>query len=305
MAFSFVGFSLAMSVNAKDENELDPQLAAAIDNNDKSVINQITDEDLKRIAEEAILLERFGLSPELIKKAQELQKSEEDALYENEPARMVKEIISVSTDPSSESPVIYLTPGHDTLVSVLDSTGEPWPLVLVSTGNKGLVTSSIIESHKLKNIFRLKAERRVGSTNLTLLLADKSTSLTIKVVNTKKKYHPQPILQISDNGPLAKKNFRLSSNVSIRNDKLMKKLFFNQAPDGFQKLKTNNSDVVAWLSSDDSVFVKTKLTPTFPQAKSFYAGPNKYMIYEMQFLPFITLTNDNGIEFQVSLDKQG
>ena len=85
----------------------------------------------------------------------------------------------------------------------------------------------------------------------------------------------------------------------------MKKLFFNQAPDTFERLKTNNTDVVAWLDANDSVFVKTKLTPTFPQAKSFYAGPNKYMIYEMQFLPFITLTNENGIEFQVSLNKEG
>jgi hypothetical protein len=170
--------SIFISLNSngqEDDGILIPELQRGIDG--RSIIDKIPDSQLIRIAEEAILLEKFGVTPSFLKKAKERAKLEEDALFDNKPAKMLKEIITLSTDPSASSPTIYTTPGHDTLVNVIDQTGQAWPIVLASSGNGLLFTTEEVPGHPFKNIFRLKSEYRVGSSNLNLLLEGRSLSI--------------------------------------------------------------------------------------------------------------------------------
>jgi len=288
-----------LGINAQEsDGKILPDLERGLDG--RSVVNKVPDSELRRIAEEAILLQKFGVTPEFLKKAKERAKLEEDALFDNEPAKMLKEIISVSTDPSALSPTIFTTPGHDTLINIIDQTGEAWPIVLASSGNDLLFKTETVPDHKFKNIFRLKAEHRVGSSNLTLLLEGRSLSITLKVVNTKTKYHPHPILQISDKGPLAKENPYITSNTGIRNDLAMKNLIFGIAPPLYEAMPTDSDLVKVWRKNG-ILLMSTKLTPIYPQPTSFYNGPNGYSAYEMTEWPSIIMADANGIEHQISI----
>lgn len=294
----FLAFIFFVNPIHANDAKINPELQRGLDG--RSAVDQVTDAELTRIATEAILLQEFGISPELIKTAKELALKEQDAAFDNSPAEMIKEVITVSTDPSAMAPTIYTTPGHATIVNVIDQTGEPWPLVLASSGNDTLFKTAPIENHKYKNVFRLQAQYRVGSSNLTLLLADKALSVTIKVISSKDRYHPQPILQITDNGPFAKPLRRISSNLPIKNDNLMKNLIFEIAPLDFTRVKTNSNEVVVWKSGE-RLFVKTKLIPTYPDGYSIYRGPNGYAAYEMPSLPVLIMSDSNGISHQISI----
>lgn len=280
------------------EVKINPELQRGLDG--RSEADQITDAELKKIATEAILLADYGISPALIKQAKELALKAQDAAFEHSPASMIKAVITVSTDPSADTPTIYTTPGHATIVNVIDQTGEPWPLVLASSGNDALFKTAAIENHSFKNVFRLQALHRVGSSNLTLLLAGKALSVTVKVVSSKHQYHPQPILQITEDGPLAKPFAIVSSNIPIKNDSLMKNLIYKIAPADLIRVKTDSNKVVVWKRGE-RYFIKTKLVPTSPAADSIYQGPNGYASFELPALPVLIMSDHNGISYQITI----
>ncbi|MGP5159771.1 DotH/IcmK family type IV secretion protein [Pseudoalteromonas prydzensis] len=293
---------ISFSIVAQENAVINPDLERVLDG--RSQIDKLTDEQLRQIAEDSIMLKGMGLDANIIRKAMELKKRERDALFSNTRAKLIKEIITISTDPSAPTPVIYATPGHETFVNVIDQTGEPWPIVIASSGNNLLFTTEAIEAHKYKNVFRLKSEERVGSSNITLLLQDKALSLTVRVENSKTKYHAQPILQITEVGPNGKQPIYISRNTNIRNDKVMKNLMFGLTPEGFKQLNSSSKSVQAWKGNDGQLYLKTKYNPINPAPNSSYSGPNGYSTYELDLWPVLVMTDDNGVEHQVSLDGE-
>lgn len=293
---------LSSALHAQDEVAIHPDLQRGLDG--RSAVDRLTDEQLTKIAQDSILLKRMGLDASVIKKALELKKRERDVLFSNSKAKMIKEVITVSTDPSSPSPVIYTTPGHETLVNVIDQTGQPWPIIVASSGNNLLFSTEAIEAHVYKNVFKLVSLERVGSSNITLLLQDKPLSLTVRVENSKTQYHAQPILQVTEVGPNGSKPLRLSNTPQIRNDKLMKSLMFGVAPDNFEKLKSSNEQVSVWKSEEGTLFLKTKLHPISPSAKEVYPGPSGYFTYELDFWPVLIMADDNGVELQINISGE-
>ena len=289
-------------VCAQEDEIVNPDLKRHLDG--RSVIDTLSDEQLRKIAEDSILLKRMGFSADILEKALELKRQERDAIFNNAPAKMLKEIITVSTDPSAKSPIIYTTPGHETLVNVIDQTGEPWPIVLASSGNSLLFKTEAIEEHVFKNVFRLSSLERVGSSNITLLLEDKSLSLTIRVKNSKEKYHPQPILQITEVGPNGTQSKYRGRTSAIRNDSVMKNLMYGVAPKGYEKLITSDSKVTAWKGNEGELYIKTKLHPINPAPVSSYSGPNGYSAYEIELWPILVMSDDNGIEHQINIVEE-
>jgi hypothetical protein len=267
--------------------------------NVKKGAHEISDEEINRVAVEALLRE-MGVDLDFLKKSKEIIKSEEDAVFDNTNATMIKDTIIISDNPSSATPIIYTTPGHSTFVNVIDQTGQPWPVVLAESGNASLFTTETVEQHKFKNVFKIVPKHRVGSTNLTLLLADKPLTMTVKLMSTKEKYHPHPIIQISDNGPLAKIEISSFTHTKIRNGDLMAKLLYINDLEGFKKLKSNHPKTHVWRK-EDRFFVKTKLIPMNPRGISVAHGPNGYSIYETKVLPVLVMVDNNGIEQQVNV----
>lgn len=299
---AFFTLLLSGSAIAQEEVLIHPDLQRGLDGRGK--VDSLTDEQLSKIAQDSILLKRMGLDSSVLKKALELQKRERDALFSNKKAVMLKEIITVSTDPSATSPIIYTTPGHETLVNVIDQTGEPWPIVIASSGNDLLFQTEAVEAHIYKNVFKLKSLERVGSSNATLLLQDKPLSITVRIENSKVKYHPQPILQITEVGPNGKVSSGLSRTTEIRNDKVMKDLMFGITPDTFKKLDSSSSRVEAWKGPEGGLFIKTKFLPINPSPQTTYSGPNGYSTYEVDYWPVLIMSDDNGIEHQVNISGE-
>jgi hypothetical protein len=261
--------------------------------------HEISDNEIDRIAAENILRE-MGIGPALIKKSREQIKTEVDAVFDNTEAVMIKDTIIVSDDPSAETPVIYTTPGHSTYVNVIDQTGQPWPIVLAESGNSLLFTTEKVDEHKYKNVFKVIPKYRVGTTNLTLLVAGKPLTMAIKLQSTKEKYHPHPIIQISENGPLAKPSLSLFSHTKIKNGDVMAKLLYINDVEGFKKLETSHSKTHVWRRGD-RYFAKTQLTPMYPSGITVAHGPNGYSVYELKILPVLLMVDNNGIEQQISV----
>jgi hypothetical protein len=125
-------------------------------------------------------------------------------------------------------------------------------------------------------------------------------TMAIKLQSTKEKYHPHPIIQISENGPLAKASLSSFSHTKIKNGDIMAKLLYINDLDGFKKLKTNHSKTHVWRKGD-RYFAKTKLTPMHPRGISVAHGPNGYSVYELKILPVLVMVDNNGIEQQINV----
>jgi hypothetical protein len=261
--------------------------------------HEIPDSEIDRIAAEAILRE-MGIDVDLIKKGKEITKTEQDAVFDNEKATMIKDTIIVSDDPSAVVPVIYTTPGHSTFVNVIDQTGQPWPVVLAESGNALLFTTEEVAAHKYKNVFKIIPNYRVGTTNLTLLVAGKPMTMSIRLQSTKEKYHPHPIIQIASDGPLAKPSLSSFSHTKVRNGSEMAKLLYINDLEGFTKLETDHPKTHIWRKGD-RYFAKTKLTPMHPRGISAAHGPNGYSVYELKILPVLVMVDSNGIEQQINV----
>lgn len=267
--------------------------------NVKKGAHEISDEEINQIAAENLLRE-MGIDVEFLKKAKEIVKAEEDAVFDNTNATMIKDTILISDDPSSDTPTIYTTPGHSTFVNVIDQTGQPWPVVLAESGNDSLFVTETVDQHKFKNVFKVIPQHRVGSTNITLLLAKKPLTMTIKIQSTKEKYHPHPIIQISDNGPLARTEISAFTNTKIRNGDAMAKLLYINDLEGFKKLKSDHAKTHVW-QKDNRYFIKTKLIPMNPRGLYVAHGPNGYSIYETKILPVLVMVDNNGTEQQINV----
>lgn len=267
--------------------------------NIKKSPQDLSDTEMDRIAAENILNE-MGIDVEFIQKSKEITKTEQDAVFDNTEAIMIKDTIIVSDDPSASTPIIFTTPGHSTFVNVIDQTGQPWPIVLAESGNSNLFTTEEVPAHEFKNIFKIIPKYRVGTTNLTLLIAGKPLTMAIKLQSTKEKYHPHPIIQISEDGPLAKPSLSAFSHTKVKNGDVMAKLLYINDLDGFKRLETNRPKTKVWRRGD-RYFAKTKLTPMHPRGISVAHGPNGYSIYELKILPVLVMVDNNGIEQQISV----
>jgi hypothetical protein len=261
--------------------------------------HELSDEEMDRIIAENILKD-MGIDTEILKKAREIIKTEVDAVFDNSEAFMIKDTIIVSDNPSAKTPIIYTTPGHSTYVNVIDQTGQPWPIVIAESGNSSLFTTEKVEAHKFKNVFKIIPVHRVGTTNLTLLLSGKPLTMTLKLQSTKEKYHPHPIIQISEDGPLAKPSLSSLSHTKIKNGDVMAKLLYINDLEGYKRLQTDHDKTYVWRK-DDRYFVKTKLIPINPRGLSVSHGPNGYSVYELKILPVLVMVDNNGIEQQINV----
>jgi len=249
---------------------------------------------------ETLMEEEYPETPEMIEMIKNYERARQKALYTNPEPNTLNEILTVDTSPGAEAPVVYVSPRYTTILNVVDSTGEPWPLRSAMTGNSVDYRVSRVESHTSANIVKVDALREFGSTNMVLSLVDMPTTLNIKISNSLDNYHPTPILQIDMPGPQAKE-LPVFSTPPILHDEILKRLVLGLAPSDFKKHETNNSLVEAW-SKDDVLFLRTSLNPVSPRPRTVYRGPNNYSAYKLEMIPLIVFFDANGQKHRVIIN---
>ena len=259
--------------------------------NANKAVDSLASEKLGERAFEVLMEQMYPTSPEQINQVQESEKKREEALYDNKAPTALTDIIQVSTVPGTQPSTVIVSPLHTTTLNVVDSTGKPWPIAAVISGNELDYTIESVDAHKYKNVIRITPLREIGSTNVILALADLPTTVTLNLHNSGKAYHPAPIIQLDRAGPHAKQTPAFSI-ASVNSDDILKGIVLGVAPTEYRNIKTSDPAVEAWRHKG-SLFLRTNYMPTSPLPRGIYHGPSGYAAYKMADIPLVVMSDEN------------
>jgi intracellular multiplication protein IcmK len=269
----------------------------------RSGVDDIAAEQLSAVALKALLSQRYGLTPAQITEAIATHNRTRNTLIDNPHPQAMTDIIPLSTAPGGLPQKIYVTPGFDTLVNIIDSTGQPWPISQVSGGNKRSLKVDSLADHRYKNVVRINALQSVGSSNISFALVDLPITLSVEIINTADKYYPTALLQLDTPGPQAKQ-IPLSQGQRTTVDPLLDRVLAGvKGNDQFLPMTSSDPNVLAW-QYNEHLYVRTTYLPVNPFPRGIKHGASGYVAYRMHFMPVLLMTDDSGHEKRIILTQK-
>lgn len=262
----------------------------------------VTGEQLHKKSYNSIMEELFTTTPREIKEVQRRDKEIERAIYESIPPQSLTNIIEVSLKPGSTPPIIYVAPGHVSALTVIDSTGMPWPITNVLIGNVQDYTVEAVAAHEYKNLVAIIPKRQFGDTNLTMTLVKQPTPITLRLVSSGKRFHATPVIQIDGYGPFAKKPI-FSEIALLEDDAVMKNVIFGIGPSNAERVVTTDGNVEAWRVGGN-LFIRTNYKLVTPLPISTYNGTGGFSAYKVPFIPVASMRNKQGHRIKVKFSAQ-
>lgn len=268
----------------------------------KHPIDDLPKKKLSDRALESLMDEMFLLDPEEKRRIfdEKRRRSAEAVRNMNSDPKEKHEIIPVSTRPEADLPEIFLTPYHVSMITVIDSTGEPWPIVDASERHDNF-TIEKLDQHEFKNLLKGTATYGVGNTNLSLVLSGLPSVVSVKLAAKDDVYHPAPVLQIDKPGPNAKVLPAIGT-PGLEDADVMRRLVLADLPDSFKKMETNDPNVDAWVF-EESLYVRSIYEPSNPHPRAYRYGPNGYGAFKMAYVPVIVMVSESGVEKRIRITE--
>lgn len=199
-------------------------------------------------------------------------------------------VATLSLDPGVDPPQVNLVAGYVTTVTVVDSTGAPWPIVDVGIGGNFEVSPTQAGSH----VVRLMPLTRIGSGNLSVLLKDLPTPVIFKLASGGPSVDLRYDARVAKFGPNAKMPLIDRPPRLEAGDGNIMMILENSPPQGARRVKISGLDArtMAW-AMDNKVFVRTPLTLLSPAWNASVTSADGTKVYEIGSAP-VLLMSDNG-----------
>ncbi|MDE1900046.1 MAG: type IV secretion protein DotH [Alphaproteobacteria bacterium] len=210
-------------------------------------------------------------------------------------------ISTLSLDPGVEPPQINLASGYVTTITMVDATGQPWPILDVGVGGNFEVSPTPSGSH----IVRVMPLTRVGTGDLSILLKDLPTPVIFRLSAGGPTVDLRYDARIAKMGPGAK--IPLISRPRLEaGDQTMTLILENAPPSSATVMKVAGLDdrTRAW-EVGGKVYVRTPLTLLSPAWNASESSDDGMTVYEIGDAP-VLLLSDNGamVRAQISRDVQ-
>jgi len=208
-------------------------------------------------------------------------------------------ISTLSLDPGVEPPQINLASGYVTTITMVDASGEPWPILDVGVGGNFEVSPTQAGTH----VVRIMPLTRVGTGDLSVLLKDLPTPVIFRLNAGGPTVDLRYDARIGKMGPGAKPQI-ISRPRLEAGDETLTLILENAPPGSAVRMKVGGLDArtKAW-SVGDKVYVRTPLSLLSPAWNASVASADGTNVYEIGDAP-VLLMSDNGavIRAQISRD---
>ena len=219
--------------------------------------------------------------------------------YEGTPKGQTR-IATLSLDPGVEPPQINLASGYVTTIAMVDSTGEPWPILDVGVGGNFEVSPTQAGTH----VVRVMPLTRVGTGDLSVLLKDCPTPVIFRLSSGGPTVDLRYDARIGKAGPGAKPQI-ISRPRLEAGDETLTMILENAPPPSAKRVKIGGLDArtKAWMVND-KVYVRTPLSLLSPAWNASVASADGTTVYEIGDAP-VLLMSDNGalVRAQISKDE--
>lgn len=213
----------------------------------------------------------------------------EEPLQVPVPATQIK---TVSLDPTADPLTINTAPGYVTTISILDSTGAPWPIQDISYAGKFTVTPP--ESGG--NLMRIVPGSAHGAGNLSMRLVDLITPVVFTLTTGLDSVDYRIDARLPKPGPLAKTSLIEFGGLDATagGDENLTSVLDGVIPKGAEKLRVKGVDArtAAWRV-DGTVYLRTSLSLLSPTWKSSASSADGTTVYTLNDAP-VFLLSDNG-----------
>ncbi len=198
--------------------------------------------------------------------------------------------VTLSLDPGVEPPQINLVAGYVTTITMVDATGEPWPIADVGVGGNFEVSpTKSSDSH----VVRVMPLSRASVGNLSILLKELPTPIIFRLASGGPTVDMRYDARVPKLGPNAKVPLINRPRLEAGSENIML-LLDNVPPSGAKRMKVSGVDTrtMAWML-DQHVYVRTPLTLLSPAWDASVSSADGMTVYQIGDAP-ILLMSDNG-----------
>jgi intracellular multiplication protein IcmK len=206
------------------------------------------------------------------------------------PPKAEVRMTTLSLDPGVAPPQINLAAGYVTTITMIDATGEPWPIMDVGVGGNFEVTPTQAGA---QHVVRVMPLTRFGTGNLSILLKDLPTPVIFRLSAGGPTVDMRYDARVGKPGPGAKVPIIGRQRLEAGDETIMQMLD-NAPPTSAKRMKVSGVDArtVAWML-DDHVYVRTPLTLLSPAWDASVSSADGMTVYEIGDAP-VLLMSDSG-----------
>jgi intracellular multiplication protein IcmK len=212
-------------------------------------------------------------------------------------------VINLSLDPGVTPPVIKLSPGHVTTLSLLDVTGAPWPIQDVTwAGN-----FEIVQPEEGGHVIRITpmSEFAYGNISMRLLTLKTPITFTFQVQRDSVQYRVDA--RVPEYGPFASMPLIDGGISLVAGDGDLTAVLDGAPPDGAKRLAVSGVDgrttAYEWRGQ---TFVRTPLTLLSPGWDKSVRSADGMTVYALANSP-VLLLSDQGrvVRAHIARDEDG
>lgn len=191
-------------------------------------------------------------------------------------------------DPSAMPPVIMLATDNVTSLTILDITGEPWPIVDIGFGGPYDVKPPEPGGH----VVRITPLKEFASGNMSVRLLDFSTPLTFTLKSGAEKVHYRFDARVPEYGPNAEMPIIGGGLNIVAGNRLVTGILEGTTPQDAEKLTTSGTDgrTTAYRLGAN-IYVRTPHTMLSPSWQSSASSSDGMNVYVINDAPVVILSN--------------
>jgi len=232
-----------------------------------------------------------------------------------EPLLDIDETFEVTSDPSSQTPILNIARYMSTSVTFVDAYGNPWPIRKVSNFMEGLVQvvraadpkqspegeggksgGGIDPQDPQAGSFTLTADKHGATGNLTVYLVNRSKPVTIMLEGKSGVFHKEATIKISEVGPqtdLGKINRSDEVVVGTKADADLNNALYGIGPIGSTAMVVEGGEGRVWVKGT-AMYMQTPLSVFSPKVEGASHANGRYRAYKLPASTVVMASNDEG-----------
>ena len=256
--------------------------------------SQELEQDFRKEAFDAALKNLLPLEPDEIRTV--LERFDRTIESSNVPVhpypRPESAVQHVSLDPGSAPLIVKLAYGYVTTLSILDSSGSPWPIEDISWVGDFEIMEDTVKS--TTHLLRISPGGDFAHGNISLRLLGLDAPVVFTFETNRDLVHYRFDAIIPGNGPMAQTPL-IDPGISIAaGDTDMATALAGMMPPGAKRLTVEGVDTrTTAFSYNDMTYVRTPLTLLSPGWDSSVASADGTRVYMLQETP-VLLLSDQG-----------
>ncbi len=244
----------------------------------------------------------FPLSPADIEKMLDVfNQTRETAETSGNPIpRAEIKVADISLDPSVRPEIIKTAPGHVTSLTILDITGQPWPIQDVTWGGK----FDVVPPEDGGHVIRITPTTAHGFGNMSIRLIDLATPVTFSLQTSPDLSYYRFDARIPDYGPKSQVPLIDTRRTLLAGDAVMTAVLDGAPPAGAKRLNVKGVDgrTSVW-DVNGSVFVRTPMSLLSPGWVASTNSADGMSVYKINRTP-VLLLSDRGNMVRAHVGKE-